>query len=341
MTGLKRHIFPAQLLDIFQSFAAAHGVDEAQFWHEGVGADQPGRTFDGDDFLLVLQQARRYADPGRPLSAQLLEHMPLTAFGALGVVLMSSSTLRDAIEAALRYYPVFMPAADVMSKQTSKHLALTVTLNTSFNEFDDTLVEVMLGTINRVRQHLLPGMPMLEIHYSHDAQFSPEAYSAFADPKRLVFNAPENSLLVPVSLLDQPLENANRSTLRQFTAALESDFGQLTEANSWQRKIRQVLIDGLQQGDIMDLPHVALQLNVSERSLGRHLQQEGATFRAVALSVRMAFAANLMRSTTRPVSQIARAVGYDSVSSFCRAFQRCHQSSPQAYRNRGMHAPLR
>ncbi|MDH0865377.1 helix-turn-helix transcriptional regulator [Mitsuaria sp. GD03876] len=83
---------------------------------------------------------------------------------------------------------------------------------------------------------------------------------------------------------------------------------------------------------------IASSLAMSEATLRRRLAAEGVTLRELIADVRMASALVLLQATTRPVSEIASAVGYDSPSRFAVRFRDRFGFAPTAVRGhaRGM-----
>ncbi|MBO9689152.1 MAG: helix-turn-helix transcriptional regulator [Mitsuaria chitosanitabida] len=83
---------------------------------------------------------------------------------------------------------------------------------------------------------------------------------------------------------------------------------------------------------------IARALAMSEATLRRRLAAEGASLRELIADVRMASALVLLQATSRPVSEIASAVGYDSPSRFAVRFRDRFGFAPTAVRGhaRGM-----
>jgi AraC family transcriptional regulator of adaptative response / methylphosphotriester-DNA alkyltransferase methyltransferase len=83
----------------------------------------------------------------------------------------------------------------------------------------------------------------------------------------------------------------------------------------------------------LSLDEVALRIAASRRQLQRSFAEAGATtFRTYLQEVRMARAAELLRSGTLPVNRVARAVGYRQPAQFAKAFRRHHGAPPSAFR---------
>ena len=77
---------------------------------------------------------------------------------------------------------------------------------------------------------------------------------------------------------------------------------------------------------------VAAQLNLSVRTLHRQLKEEGVSLQRLKNAARREHAVKLLLQTTKPVKQIAAAVGFDSEKSFARAFREWAGVTPSAYR---------
>ncbi|TWO70807.1 AraC family transcriptional regulator [Caenimonas sedimenti] len=74
-------------------------------------------------------------------------------------------------------------------------------------------------------------------------------------------------------------------------------------------------------------------LHVSARTLHRQLKEEGASLQRLKDEVRMERAKDLLLRTTRPVKQVAAAVGFRNEKSFARAFRAWVGVAPGAFRS--------
>jgi AraC-like DNA-binding protein len=75
-------------------------------------------------------------------------------------------------------------------------------------------------------------------------------------------------------------------------------------------------------------------LNVSSRTLHRQLKDEGTSLQALKDEVRREQALQQLQRTTKPIKQIALAVGFRNEKSFSRAFRTWTGESPGAFRQR-------
>ena len=80
---------------------------------------------------------------------------------------------------------------------------------------------------------------------------------------------------------------------------------------------------------------IAALLHMSSRTLHRQLQEEGVSLQALKDEVRQAQAADQLRRTSRPIKQIALAVGFRNEKSFSRAFREWTGTTPGDFRREG------
>jgi AraC-like DNA-binding protein len=101
--------------------------------------------------------------------------------------------------------------------------------------------------------------------------------------------------------------------------------------DSFTDKVRRVL-QVMALKDPCNAAAVASHFAMHRRSLHRHLNAEGRTFRQVDAEVRFGLACGLMAYTQMTLAQIASAVGYSELSAFTRAFRRWFGQPPSAWR---------
>lgn len=87
--------------------------------------------------------------------------------------------------------------------------------------------------------------------------------------------------------------------------------------------------------DTVTCEQVSRAVSVSERTLRRHFQDElGMTWRTYLLNARMLRAMAMLAAPGVSVQETSSAVGFDSISSFTRAFSQFCGETPSAYRRR-------
>jgi len=96
------------------------------------------------------------------------------------------------------------------------------------------------------------------------------------------------------------------------------------------QRIRELL--RVQNGELSNASAVAKALNLSTRSLYRHLADEATSLQKLKDEVRSEIALSQLARTHRPLKQVAAAAGFRNETSFNRAFRGWTGQSPGEYR---------
>lgn len=120
----------------------------------------------------------------------------------------------------------------------------------------------------------------------------------------------------------------------KLSQTLEMDLSQKLNklyANNYTYRVKQqiLLLLGTSQPT---LEQIAKILNISSRSLQRHLEEEGCNFRSLLNSIQIRIAKEYLNHTNYSLFEIALLTGFSSSSNFCNAFKRSTQISPGQYR---------
>ncbi|WP_097459603.1 helix-turn-helix domain-containing protein [Mangrovitalea sediminis] len=337
--------FPSQYLDVFAAFLRDRGKRlESYAQRCGLTRDlrpASGTGISGSQLQALMALSREVADPRIPLAAQLLEHLPVTAHGTLGIVILTSPNLQAALEAALRFYPVVMPAYDIACETHGDKMHMLFQPRCDPGDMAEDLTEVLLGAFNSIRRYVRPTTRLLEIHLRHQARFPAEAYASFADPDGLFFGCPRDKIVIPKRHLSFSLTTSNRITMEQFRQQLEWQIAGLDHPESFTAQVRERLRRALHDNRYLGVEDMAAGLNMSSRTLGRRLQREGRSFKQLTHEVRIDYAEFLLLNSPRTVSQIAYAAGFTNNSSFARAFRKRKGFSPSELRQQSRPRPKR
>ena len=95
--------------------------------------------------------------------------------------------------------------------------------------------------------------------------------------------------------------------------------------------VREVVVSLMVKGNY-SLLGVAQNLNLSERSLQRIIENEGTCYRDLLSSIRREHACTMLRINGIKIKDVARALGYTDSASFSRAFHRWENCSPVDWR---------
>jgi AraC-like DNA-binding protein len=143
------------------------------------------------------------------------------------------------------------------------------------------------------------------------------------------FDAEQSALVFPAGLLERPVPGADprqREILEQSVANYWS-----VALPDVKEQVVRILRPRVLFGDAT-LDKVARCLALHPRTLNRHLQAEGTTFRKLLNEAHFEVARQLLAGTRINVSGIATALGYAETSAFSHAFHRMSGMSPLDWR---------
>lgn len=146
------------------------------------------------------------------------------------------------------------------------------------------------------------------------------------------FGAPVNALVWSRADLERPVVTADPELSKVIERHAQALLAQrVRPALTTADRVRRELGALLQHGEA-SLPAVALRLKLSERTLQRHLAQEGTRFEQLLDDLRRQLALRYLHDRSLGVGQVAYLLGYAEPSPFFRAFRRWTGSSPSEVR---------
>lgn len=253
--------------------------------------------------------------------------------GSWGMALLTSRTLRDAIELTTE----FVELAWVFTTITVTEYVGTDEVGIAIDSSDlppdvaPILVERISAAITSILRDLTnTGVPASSVRFRHSAPSNTSRYiDAFGTEPS--FDADRNELIGDSAWLDTPLPQANDLVRRGYEAACRDLLGKRRARTGFAGAVRDVLTR--EPGWIPSLAEVADVLNVSPRTLARRLADEGASYRALVDELRQALAEEMLRNSPLTTAQIANRLGYTDSANFIRAFKRWRDMTPRSFRS--------
>jgi AraC-like DNA-binding protein len=129
----------------------------------------------------------------------------------------------------------------------------------------------------------------------------------------------------------RPFLTANDSMWSFFEPELRRRLGELDRDSSTSERVQAALVELLPTG-VTAMSDVARSLAVSPRTLQRRLQEEGTSYQASLNRTRESLARHYLRDGDMSVGQISYLLGYDTPSSFYRAFHSWTGQTPESAR---------
>ena len=247
-------------------------------------------------------------------------------FNALGYAWLASSTLREALNRAVRYAHIIGEDRQHRLEDTAKGLTVTLSRSLKLPALMDLTMSIWLSAC---RLNYGPDLNPVEVNFIHSQlAFTEEYDSYFKAPVK--FNADYDSFTLPADAVDKrlPIGNPHLATLSD--QYIINYLAELDKNNTVQR-VKGAIIDMLPSGGVSG-ERVAQKLNMSTRSLQRKLQRARTTFGALLDDVRQELAEHYIHDSTISLTEIAFVLGYSEYSSFWRAYKRWTKISPSEIR---------
>lgn len=260
----------------------------------------------------------------------------LTKAGLIGYGLMSCATLREAIDLGHRFLPTLVPFLkldvvidDILAIVTVREMIPL--LNLRHFVIEDFLIEV-----SQIFRSLLIISPNLNNYDQLELCFDypePDYFAAYKDKlPQLFFSQAANQFRFPVTLLDTRIHTANPAMTELIMKQGESEMARLGFIDSWLDRVKALLV--CSNGSYPDLPAVAAQLNISERTMKRKLAEQGLSFSALLENICQRDACILLANQALSINEIAVHMGYQDRANFSRAFRRWTGLTPTEYRQK-------
>ncbi|MEQ8233951.1 MAG: AraC family transcriptional regulator [Gammaproteobacteria bacterium] len=172
-------------------------------------------------------------------------------------------------------------------------------------------------------------IPLADVHFPFARPAHADAYPLmFPGPVR--FDAASAGFSFDARYAALPLVRDEPALTQMLRRALPLTVLQYRRDRLLVRRARELIT--ARPDECRDAAAVAHRLNVSTRTLFRHLREAGTSLQALKNEARCARAVALLQRTQRPLAQVARAVGFDNEKSFARAFRQWTGQAPGAYR---------
>jgi AraC-like DNA-binding protein len=282
---------------------------------------------------LLAALERRHADA--PLGLHLAADLQPAVFGALGHLLQSCSTFADLLETVVRFNGLLSNIGHTALAFGPGTVEIAWTCAAGGPAFRRHASDYVLGAFAVMARLLLPEQRdlLLAVQLAHPAPVPARLAAQYSDFFRapVYFDRPQCALVVAADALRQRLPHGDalvRELLERHTLAL---LRQRTQPPSLPDRVRQLLPALLADG-LPDRAAVAAQLGLSERSLHRHLQAEGTSFRALLDEVREALARQRLRADAAPLGEIALGLGFSTPQAFLRWFRARTGTTPGEFR---------
>ncbi|MFT3857205.1 MAG: AraC family transcriptional regulator [Aquabacterium sp.] len=312
------------------------GADTAELLKEAgleasLLARDEGEVYATEYAALLRAAMKLTQDPC--LGFEIGMNMPPTMHGTLGHALLAAGNLADAIDIAVTYWRLTGRFMEVTMHRSDTEVRLVITERLPLGPLQRFAYESVMGGWVHAARHLLGRFTgrmgsKLRFTFPYDPAFARYA-ERLPDVE---FGCPANEIIIPIQHLDTSLPMGHPEAARQARAACDAALARMSEQSSLLHQVANSL--ALTAEGYPTMAQVARRLGITPRTLARHLDRHGVTFRQVLDERRHQEACTMLVTSPQPVEDIASRLGYNDPANFTRAFRRWAGCTPTQYRQR-------
>lgn len=256
----------------------------------------------------------------------------LADFGMYGYALATCTTFREAMDFGIRHVRVAGPVLEKRFRIEGEHAIFEAIDFLDLGPLLPLVTEFWFSSIHSLL------CCILERPFESQRLLLPYAPPPHAAVYEEIFSCPATfdahgmEWHFDARVLDWPCPNANPITTRicrEFCERLLERFG--PNESELMRRIRTICLDNIGVG--LTAEDMAARLNMSPRTLHRHLSDNETNYQTIVDEVRRHVASEFLRKSDLGVEEIAARVGYSDASNFRKAFKRWTSVSPAHYRS--------
>lgn len=316
------------------------GVDTTQLLRM-AGIDEA--RFEQRDATLALGEVERFITAARQITGrsdlgfEMGRLVKMTSHDILGLGILSCRNLDQVMRLVSRHYHLITETFTLQYRRTLQRGEAVYTPATTMPlEALHFHHEAIAVAHHNQTQLMLGGrLGAYDVFLSmprppHAARYRALAPAVFHFEEHAV---PGVRVVMSAELLETALPLADPRLLQQIDQRCEALGQRPTAVNGrWGDYVTMMLREA--RGERVTLEALARRINVSARTVDRHLRKEKLQFRALAQQVRIERACDLLSEPGATVAQVAVRLGFSDAANFSRAFRNVRGVSPGTYQQR-------
>jgi AraC-like DNA-binding protein len=268
--------------------------------------------------------------PGRALALDWVRSWKTTDAGVMGYVFVQVGTVREAMEAAVRYGHLIDEGETPRLRTDGPTSRLEYGLCPSILAIEHPAETIMASLVHFLRAVVGESFTPIRVRLPHRSTArTPALERYFGCP--VLHEAGEASTEFPTELLDRPLPGADPVLVAYLRKQADALVQQLGSSNTLSQECARRIAERLGSGEPSQTT-IARQMGMSERTLQRRLHAEGTSFNALLEESRRSIAFSYLADRKLAAYEVSFLLGYSEPATFFRAFKRWTGKTPQEYR---------
>ena len=325
---LDKRVFPTPLVQSLVQSMEARGI-RADISLAGTGIDL---SLDRVTYQQRIDQLSNMLDL-LGMNGAWLESprkVSISDYGLLGYAMMSSATLEQAVQIAVKYHKLAGAMFELAFDVDGDEAVLRIDHLLPGGRVGQYTVEELFAGISRLIGLLLgrDHKPSRILLNYEAPEYAEKHLQCFRCP--VIFDQPSCQYRFSREELAESLAEADANTARICEESCRNLLSQMEIEDDIISRICHLLLST--PGEFPKLDAVANKLSLGARTLRRRLNDLGTSYQRILDDVRRELAIEYLRTTNLTVQEIAELLGYSEVTNFRRAFMRWVELSPYQYR---------
>lgn len=299
------------------ALARAAGIDAAAF-------DDPDFPVPAGAVVYFFENAATSCHCDN-FGLQLALRQDMSLLGPLWELMRSATTVGEMLADLARYFLLHTTGALISVESSRQGLIWNYSLATGSGNDDRHTMELGIALLVQELRKRCPQWLPAQVSFRHSAPKDMHLHRKIFG-KQLAFNADRNALWIDAGILATPLSSGDIATHQALTSRLGAQRKQLPARLCTQSE---TVIRSLLPVASCDIAIVAKVLNLSTRSLQRHLTDQHTSFSHMLDAVRADLAMKYLRQSELAIADIAEILGFSETSALTRAFRRWYGHSPR------------
>ncbi len=297
--------------------------------------EQPGCQVPLPVCATVFTNLQRLA-PDPALGLHLGKLLNIRSHGFLGYALLSSRTVGEAADLAVRYFRTRTSLLEIRLFREGEMVVIQLDERVPLGPLQVLIFDALMSLF------IVCGQQLTGRKFNAEMRLAYPEHPHHAELRellgeRLSFDCAFTQVRFPRVGLQVSLGLPDPQLLEMAKAQCEAELQRLHDEGGLLPEVRRLTKQYL--AEQASLERVAEALHLSPRTLRRRLVELGTSFQMILEQLRRGRAVELLLHSTMSVEQIAAELGYLDPSNFGRAFRRWTGQSPRAYRTTRLFSP--
>jgi len=243
---------------------------------------------------------------------------------------LSFPTAWDAIRVGKKFSNLVNFIVDVRMEEEERFHMIRIETFYLSPELYITVIEIVISMFFELFKFILEGdVGGIELRLNYQKPKYVEEYRKLFETD-IEFEALYNEIRIPKKLAKTPLKMEDKIVADRFEKDCDEQLVHLKKEKTVCDQITDYFF--AEKGKSLLLEDAASHLNMSPRTLRRHLQKENTSYRKISTQIKFEQAQRLLLMTRKTVGQISQELGYRDQNSFSHSFKVISGKSPSQFR---------